>query len=295
MDTDTHDHHESNRTSTLEQLGTALREARLSQGLDRGVLAAKLHMGDEQLKALENADLDRLPEPVFVIAQARRVADALGIDISQLVAPLRSTDSPIAAAAPSAGPMGIPQRRRSRGAANRRSASARRPPPGRAKPTGSSPWRPLAVLALASGLVVGGTWLWPHLPLVRQATASRQAPALQNPALRPRTAVKPARKTGLLLRSAEPSWLEVRQGEGTLFKGTFAGEKRFPLTKALRVLAGRPDLVLVSVDGSTPQPLGTIDDIRWVILQPGQPFKPKSPAKASKPAQVVKPAKAPAR
>ena len=75
--------------SPLAQLGRCLREARQARQLELSALATQLRMGEEQLQALEEADQARLPETVFVIAQARRVADALGVDINLLIAPLK--------------------------------------------------------------------------------------------------------------------------------------------------------------------------------------------------------------
>ena len=63
-----------------------------------------------------------------------------------------------------------------------------------------------------------------------------------------------------------------------LFKGTFTGERRFPIGHGLKVLAGRPDLVQVSLVGRPVRPLGTIDQIRWETFRPA-----KAPAKAPKP------------
>ena len=75
--------------SPLNLLGTFLREERERRGISSATLAAQLRMGEEQLQALEAGDGPRLPELVFVIAQARRVADALGVDVNPLVAPLK--------------------------------------------------------------------------------------------------------------------------------------------------------------------------------------------------------------
>ena len=63
----------------LRDLGQLLRQSRESQGLQAETVADRLRIGVEQLQALETAELDRLPEPVFVIAQARRVAGALDL------------------------------------------------------------------------------------------------------------------------------------------------------------------------------------------------------------------------
>ncbi|MEY4759050.1 MAG: hypothetical protein RLZZ268_548, partial [Cyanobacteriota bacterium] len=68
----------------------------------------------------------------------------------------------------------------------------------------------------------------------------------------------------LLLRSRGPSWLEVKTETGTtLFRGTFEGERSFPLGGGVVVLAGRPDLVQAQLGSGAAQQLGTIDQVRW--------------------------------
>ena len=73
----------------LLALGQKLREARSRRGLSQEELAERLHLGTDQLDALEQGDRLRLPEPVFVIAQAKRVAGSLGITIDEQIAALR--------------------------------------------------------------------------------------------------------------------------------------------------------------------------------------------------------------
>jgi hypothetical protein len=68
----------------------------------------------------------------------------------------------------------------------------------------------------------------------------------------------------LQLTSSQPSWLEIKTKTGTiLFRGTFTGERRFPLGQGLEVLAGRPDLVRTQIGGGAAQPMGAIDQVRW--------------------------------
>jgi cytoskeleton protein RodZ len=76
----------------LQQLGRRLSEARQACGFSLEEHADRLHMGREQLQALEAGNREGLPEPVFVIAQARRVATSLGIEIDEEIAALRSSD-----------------------------------------------------------------------------------------------------------------------------------------------------------------------------------------------------------
>ena len=287
MDNDTHlpatpPTPEGDQTVVLERLGTTLKEARLQRGIDRAALASKLCMGEEQLAALENADQSKLPEPVFVIAQSRRVADALGLDISLLIAPLK-TATPIASPRPGADALGkLPSRSSGKG----RGGSVQRLR--RTQRSGGGSARLLGGAALVAGLAAAGFWAWPflqRLPLKSLSLPSGGGSTEKPRASHPRVATKPAVPAGqLLLNASQPSWLEVQNtSKQVLFKGTFQGERRFPLGQGLKVLAGRPDLVRVSVGGSPARPLGTIDQIRWVRFTAGQPFTAEQPFTAAQP------------
>ncbi|MFN5194889.1 MAG: helix-turn-helix domain-containing protein [Cyanobacteriota bacterium] len=70
-------------SEALRLLGRQLAMGRLQAGLDLADLADRLHLGHEQLLALEEGDGERLPEPVFVVAMARRVAGVLAIPIEE--------------------------------------------------------------------------------------------------------------------------------------------------------------------------------------------------------------------
>lgn len=234
----------------LAVLGQSLREAREQSGLSIKALAGQLHMGEEQLHALESGDPERLPELVFVIAQARRVAAALGIDATPLVAPLKQMSSRLK---PAPAPL---------------SASE---PAGRKRPRtkqGTAVLRWLGSLALLAGLGAAGVWGWQKAPQM----VSRQQPKATSPA-KPVSAPAPVvpkaeptpPPTDLTLSAAQPSWLTVRTAKGqVLFEGTFKGTRQFPLAAGLELLAGRPDLVVASRGEAKGKPLGRIDQIRWV-------------------------------
>lgn len=225
-------------------LGSKLQQARESRNISLSDLAAKLRMGQEQLQALEAGERSRLPETVFVIAQARRVADALGVDIQPLLEPLRQERNSFRPAAPA----------RSNAVQAKTSGSAVR-------------W--LGGIALLAGLVAAGSWAWQHgfrLPFRAVPTlAARQPSPAPAPAAKKPTAPATATATELTLRSQQPSWLAVRSSDGkTLYEGTLLGTRVFPLQGGLEVLAGRPDLVQVSLGGQPARALGKIDQIRWV-------------------------------
>jgi hypothetical protein len=94
----------------------------------------------------------------------------------------------------------------------------------------------------------------PQPPLIRE-TATRKAAALS---------------PSLLLTLQGPSWLEVQTSDGKRLHYALAkpGTYRFPVLKAVRIRAGRPDLVIVSFDGSTAV-LGAIDALGWRTYKPG--------------------------
>ena len=255
--------------AALQALGQALRQGREGQGLAIAELAQRLNMGQEQLQALEDGDADRLPEPVFVIAQARRVANTLDINVD---APLQTL-------------------RESGGFQPRPVKVAELAPRGEAPGAGRpSPVQAVGRLALAAGLVAalgaGGTAGWqqwqrlqasrPTEPANAPQTVPPQttAPKTTPPQISTPQASAPQTPTGseLLLSSSQPSWLEVKQQGGeSLFRGTFEGERRFPLGSGLSVLAGRPDLVKAQLGSGPAKPLGRIDQVRW------QQFKAPAP------------------
>ncbi|MFM8662152.1 MAG: helix-turn-helix domain-containing protein, partial [Cyanobium sp.] len=96
----------------LQRLGQRLAQARQAQGISLDQQAERLHMGPEQLRALEEGNREELPEAVFVVAQARRVAASLGVNIDDDIAALRSNQA-FQARPPQPGPApSAPQPRR---------------------------------------------------------------------------------------------------------------------------------------------------------------------------------------
>jgi len=235
----------------LVQLGERLGQARRDQGLSLEELADRLRLGSEQLMALEAGDHTHLPEAVFVVAQAKRVAGALGIDVSQQIHDLQNSRL-----------VGDKRRRAPISPLQRRPATA----PARKDRSLGWLWGALLLLG-GGGLGVAALQGKVFAP----QTARPQSPpaATTNPGVTPGQAMAagaPSRPAAdaLVLQTRQPSWLEVRNGAGvTLFRGTFTGEKRFPMGQGLRVLAGRPDLVTASAGSQAPRSLGRIDQVVW--------------------------------
>jgi cytoskeletal protein RodZ len=75
--------------SGLLFVGQQLSERRLAKGLSQEQLADRMHLGIEQLAALESGDRDKLPELVFIKAMVRRLSTHLELDADALVSSLR--------------------------------------------------------------------------------------------------------------------------------------------------------------------------------------------------------------
>jgi cytoskeletal protein RodZ len=249
----------------LAEIGAQLRQARMNRGQSIAELSGRLNMGQEQLQALESANLAKLPEPVFVIAQIRRVASTLGVDVEGSIQELRRSEALRSPAAAEPGP----------GAAKRAGSG-----PGTAprQPRSRRPWlKPLAAVVavpLLGWLGFSGWMHWQRTHLQKQQTSAAAPAALQGQSTR--GAATPASAADqLTLSSKASSWLAVRDSKGTmLFEGNFTGQKRFPIGRGLEVLAGRPDLVLASLAGTTPEPLGPIEAVRWRRFSPAPAQRP---------------------
>jgi cytoskeletal protein RodZ len=265
-------------TSALRALGQRLRQGREEKGLALPELAGRLNMGVEQLRALESGDGERLPEPVFVVAQARRVANNLGITIDEPLQQRRATEL-FQTKPPKVEELNL----RGFNAADAANDQASEPPHHGGK-------RALGGVALVAGivaaLVAGGrqlalTFKTPASPPPASSPAAgptQAKPVSPATAQPPAAGSKPPAGNELLLSSSQPSWLEVKSPAGAvLFRGTFKGERRFPLNGGLAVLAGRPDLVLAQIGSGASQPLGRIDQVSW------KRFKPAAAAPAPAP------------
>ena len=117
--------------------------------------------------------------------------------------------------------------------------------------------RAALLVGVGAGLVWGANQLRP-LPQwsLPQAGSSRQA------GLSPGAGVPVGQ---LRLQSSGPSWVEVRSLDGDhLYGAILQGQVQLPLGRGVKVLAGRPDLVRVSVAGQRPKVLGRIDQLAWV-------------------------------
>lgn len=69
----------------VKGFGAMLREARESLGISIGDVSSRTRLSVDQIRAIEEEDLERLPEPVYVRAFLRAYAKAIGIDYEPVV------------------------------------------------------------------------------------------------------------------------------------------------------------------------------------------------------------------
>ena len=243
--------------SGLAQVGQLIRAQRQARGLSAEELAATMHMGVEQLTALELGDEDRLPEPVFIKAMVRRLSSHLRMnadDLVQKLGPTASISSQVRApltTAPWPAPASTPSRQR----------------------------RSLLLLVPVLLLIGGGAGytLWqvklsdadqPVPPseisssksITENSVASQPAEDQQPPAAPETITVE--------ITSAEPSWIALRRGGTVEFQGTLDEPLTIDNPENVEIYAGRPDLVMINVSDQEPSRLSTIDDVRWHELIP---------------------------
>lgn len=265
--------------SGLLFVGQQLSERRLAQGLSQEQLADRMHLGIEQLAALESGDRDKLPEPVFIKAMVRRLSNHLELDADALVASLGSlSDGAVSneRVSQQKGPISPPLQ-----------------PPSR--PEKGAIWLWLVLI----GATALGALAWVQraalLELIQQpqsnsasATAKTTTTSNESITTAPDTAFDTAPETALevalvlpstsevelansgpiTIKSKEPSWIALRR-EGTIeFEGILEGERIITNPDEIEIYAGRPDLLTVSISDGEPKVLGTISDIKWIPLKP---------------------------
>ena len=260
-----------------------LSERRLAQGLSQEQLADRMHLGIEQLAALESGDRDKLPESVFIKAMVRRLSNHLELDADALVASLGTlSDGAVSneRVSQQKGPISPPLQ-----------------PPSRSEKGAIWLW---LVLIGATAL---GALAWVQraalIELIQQpqsnsASATAKTTTTSNesitttpdtafdtapdiaPDIAPEVAlvlpstseVELANSGPITIKSKKPSWIALRR-EGTIeFEGILEGERIITTPDEIEIYAGRPDLLTVSISNGEPKVLGTISDIQWIPLRP---------------------------
>ena len=248
-------------------VGQQLSERRLAKGLSQEQLADRMHLGIEQLAALESGDRDKLPEPVFIKAMVRRLSNHLELDADALVASLGSLSESAGFKVQKTQPK----------------SPISRPLQQSSRPEQRRDWTWLVLI----GAAALGALAWVQRPalleLIEQPqsnpapdTATKQTTTQKTISTAPADApvpsssseVEPPTANTITISSKEPSWIALRR-QGTIeFEGILDGERTIDNPDEIEIYAGRPDLVTVSIPNREPMVLGTISAIEWMPLNP---------------------------
>jgi cytoskeletal protein RodZ len=258
--------HSDFRQDVLVSLGRVLKEEREKQGMTSQAFADSLHMGQEQLEALENGDRNNLPEPVFICGMLRRVAQKLGLDpaplVQQFQSQLRETK-------------GAPAKRVGRERSGSGDAAQ-----GQQDSAAVGRWiRNLAIPLFLVGVTVISAIAFRgnrQQPEAVSSLASQDQPVLQpTPSINSGSALEVVSSGDsnspevISLISSQPSWVSIRnRSKDVVFEGTLNEPKQFEVDQGLEVFAGRPDLVRISYGDASSRALGSIDQLRWYPLTP---------------------------
>ena len=258
---------ENDAPSSLEAVGRCLAQKRNESGFSREELANQLHMGVEQLAALESGAIDRLPEPVFIKAMVRRISAHLGMDADAMVHNLGLSPQK-------------PGRTRKASIPEPSPAAVHRGSGGSASAPVRQSKRPLIFLGLGLGIAAIAV-LVRTSPFEDLRWVQRSPQPVKTPQSVSKVPVKEAipeaiptlletdRSTSIvLISSQEPSWIALRRNGIIEFEGLLEGEREIADPVDVEIYAGRPDLVTIQHSDAEPQALGTITEIRWLPLNP---------------------------
>ena len=224
-------------------VGERLKAAREQKKLSLEDIADQTRIPLRHLQNLEAGDWSNLPAPTYTIGFAKSYASAVGLDRTEIGDDLRAE-------------MGG-QRFESGG-----NAEVFEP----ADPARTMPrWLVLSTIGAIVLLVVIMTWLNNRSlePDPAEAPASEVAAAA--PSQQPSAAAQPAPQPTqagsgpVVLTATEPAWIQVTDGERTLFSGELAAGQSFtvPQDAAAPLLkAGKPEALRVTVGSATAPPVG---------------------------------------
>ncbi|MFN4280565.1 helix-turn-helix domain-containing protein [Thermosynechococcus sp.] len=234
-------HLSDQQAEKLAELGAFLREKRLELGLSLEELAAKTLVRQSLLAAIENGNLEELPEPVYTQGFIRRFADALGLDGKSVAAHFPTVAEPV------------------------------KRPDNSSISRGGMGWqlRPihlyLMYFALVAAAVAGLAYLFrPQAQSITDLPTPAAPTVSPSPTPTPAAAATPTpRPTApetveVKLSLAAAAWLEVEADGQVVYAGILESgtERSWQAKERLIVRTGNAGAVKVSVNNSPPQPMG---------------------------------------
>lgn len=227
--------------------GEKLREARESEGLSLAEVAARTRVPTRHLEAIERSDYSGLPSPTYSIGFAKAYARAVGLDEVAIGRSVRGQAD--ASHRPSDY---VPYEMQD---------PKRLPPKGLATVVAVL----AAVIVIGLGLYYGTGWFQGEGGGTPVAAVAGGAPAASQPVPEP-TAAPAASGGQVTLTATDVVWLRVYDATGkSLFEKELQPGERFDVpgdADRPMINVGRPDKLVVTVNGSTVPPLG--DGVRAI-------------------------------
>ena len=256
-----------------ESVGERLKAAREKKKLSLEDIADQTRIPLRHLQNLEASDWSNLPAPTYTIGFAKSYASAVGLDRIEIGEDLRAE----------------------MGGQRFESGSAEVFEP--ADPARTMPkWLVLSAIGAIALLIIVMTWLnnrslepeaieEPAAEVTATAPATQSAPGPAQPPTAPATGQ-------VVLTATEPAWIQVTDGDRTLFSGELAAGQSFsvpPNATAPLLKAGKPEALRVTVGTATAPPVGPAGRVASDVslapadLMRGGGATPATPAPSARP------------
>ena len=292
---------DSTQIEQLKQIAEYLYQQRQHQGISLEKIAKQTYIPQRILQAIESAQLDILPEPVYIKGFIRRYSDVLGLDGMMIAdafdvepASLAHTapemQPEVAASAPRhAPPLAEPQTQQQ---AERQPDRSPRPERSPQPDLSFLPWLGAGIAALALGAFAFSLLNQPRQNAVTNPTATRvpatssgssspEKPSTSDPSASAIPSVKdPTLTSGspvqVDLNLTDRSWLEVSVDGKVAYEGLLdKGERRtWKAKKNILIVAGNAGAVVASFNQSEAKALGKTGSVVTVAF----PTPEKSPS-----------------
>ncbi|NEO84927.1 MAG: helix-turn-helix domain-containing protein [Spirulina sp. SIO3F2] len=253
----------------LKELGDYLREVRMHRGLTVSTVAQRTRIQERLIRAIESADVQELPEPIYIQALIHRMGDAVGVEGKTLAAAF-PTQPNLRAIKPSWKPVKKPWMRPFHlylvyvtvmiGVVSGLSLVVRSPSPQLAQSEPES-----TVEATEPATTDRPS---PTQPVVQEAVQVASPP------------VEPDKVT-VTMKLEEESWVRIVADGSVQFEGTLAkGEERtWQADDELTVRAGNAGAVVVKINNAAEaKPLGNPGAVQTVTYQPPVEQEEKKPS-----------------
>ncbi|WP_377960266.1 helix-turn-helix domain-containing protein [Almyronema epifaneia] len=273
---------DSDQLEQLQEVGIYLRQVRqeLSQSLEE--IATRIFIRPSLLRAIEEADADPLPEPVFIHGFIRRYGDALGLD-GMALADNFSVKTAMAHSTATAPAAFVAKPLPPEPAAT----ATLTPAPPAQRRSESTPAGPLLAIAAFVIVIIGAVVALPRL-LQPAADAPDPAPeattepapedtAAPDPVATPEPATPAAPETpastapvSVSVNLTGDSWMRVIVDGQSQFEGllTAGSQETWEGQEEITITAGNAGAVALSANGEEAVPVGSPGQVQTVTFTP---------------------------